>query len=467
MGKSCGRHRAQRSRRWSAGGTAATVAAAGVAATVVGLTPTLVASPQLLAQTYYLRGTNIGDEPTDAEFTAFMGRVFAGTATVPPSGPPTKIDYNAGFWPVSHGGLDDLKWDASVSQGAALLADEQIGDGDVVFAFSQGAVAASKYKGEHANTGATFVLVENPNRANGGVLSRFAGLKIPILDVTFSGATPDNGDLTLDIARQYSGWSDFPTYPLNLLATANAVLGIVYLHGPTQRVEDLEAQLAAIPTDDPDYYQQHGNTTYYLIPTDRLPLLRPFGGIVPEPILVALNEPLRVLVETGYDRTDYSTPTRAQLLPKIDPVELTRDLADATAAGVAKGLASAGISPAPAATADQAPDSLAAPDLGERREAQQAATTLTADDDAGAGAGGGGGETAEAPAARKAPGAKLRKALRDLAPKIGATAEQRAERKAERAAKRETERATASEQSEDRSAPESDDKSEPADREAG
>ncbi len=450
------------------------MAAAGVAATVVGLTPTLVASPQLLAQTYYLRGTDIGDEPTDAEFTAFMGRVFAGTETVPPGGPPTKIDYNAGFWPVSHGGLDDLKWDASVAQGAALLADEQIGDGDLVFAFSQGAVAASKYKGEHANTGATFVLVENPNRANGGVLSRFAGLKIPILDVTFSGATPDNGDLTLDIARQYSGWSDFPTYPLNLLATVNAVLGIVYLHGPTQRVEDLEAQLAAIPTDDPDYYQQHGNTTYYLIPTDRLPLLRPFGGIVPEPVLAALNEPLRVLVETGYDRTDYSTPTRAKLIPKINPVELTRDLADATADGIAKGLASAGISPAPAdvgADTDQeAPESLAAPDLDDRREARQAASaSLAADDDDDAG------ETAEAPATRKAPAAKLRKALRDLAPKIGTMAEQRAEQRAERKAQREakreadreTERDAASERAEVRAQTTPDDKSEPADREAG
>lgn len=166
------------------------VAAAGVTATVVGLTPTLAASPDLLAQTYYLRGTNIGDEPTDAEFTAFMDRVFAGTGTAALDDDPRKIDYNAGFWPVSRGGFDDLKWDASVAQGAALLGQEHIGAGDVVFAFSQGAVAASKYKGEHPDTGATFVLVENPNRPNGGVLARFAGLKIPVLDVTFSGATP-------------------------------------------------------------------------------------------------------------------------------------------------------------------------------------------------------------------------------------------------------------------------------------
>ncbi|CAJ1582002.1 PE-PPE domain-containing protein [[Mycobacterium] wendilense] len=418
-----GRHRAQRDRRWSAGATASVVAAAGVTATVVGLTPTLAASPDLLAQTYYLRGTNIGDEPTDAEFTAFMDRVFAGTGTAALDDDPRKIDYNAGFWPVSRGGFDDLKWDASVAQGAALLGQEHIGAGDVVFAFSQGAVAASKYKGEHPDTGATFVLVENPNRPNGGVLARFAGLKIPVLDVTFSGATPDNGDLTLDIARQYSGWSDFPTYPLNLLATANAVAGIVYLHGPTQRVEDLAAQLEAIEAVEGAYYQQRGDTTYYLIPTDRLPLLRPFDGIVPEPILAAVNEPLRVLVETGYDRTDYSAPTRAKLIPKINPVELAEDLAEATGRGISKARAPEGDSAPTADADDEAPQPLAAAAeqppaqdpaqdlersdrsaalrLKDRREARRAALA---------------GADRDSSTTRKA-GSHLKKALRALAPK--------------------------------------------------
>lgn len=336
------------------------VATAGAA--VLGMTPTLSASPELAANVYYLRGTNIGDEPTDIEYRDFMGRVLDGTNTPLPAGGYDQVVYNAGFWPVSRNGLDDLKWDASVQEGIDSLDSKAPGSGDVVFGFSQGAVAISKYREDpaHQNTGATYVLVENPNRANGGLLPRFEGLTIPILDITFTGATPDTDDDTIDIARQYSGWSDFPTYPLNLLATANAVAGIYYLHGNTQR-QLTEADLeAARNSGNPDYYQSaedNGtNTTYYLIPTDRLPLLMPFTGIVPENVLDAVDAPLRVLVEAGYDRSDYSKPTRAQLIPKVNPVDLAKDLADATAQGIAAGLKQTNDSAPTAASFDTSED---------------------------------------------------------------------------------------------------------------
>jgi len=225
-------------------------AAAVAGALVLGLTPTMSAAPQLAAATvYYLRGTNIGNEPTDEQYRSFIGQVLEGTETL--ADLPTaddKVAYNAGFWPVSRGGLHDLTWNASVAQGVQSLGDKEP-DGAVIFGMSQGAVVASQYKAEHpAGTGNTFVLVENPARPNGGVLSRFPGLSIPILDVTFSGATPDNGDPTIDVARQYDGWADFPTYPLNLLATANAILGVALVHGSTQTqltAADIEEAQAA------------------------------------------------------------------------------------------------------------------------------------------------------------------------------------------------------------------------------
>jgi hypothetical protein len=343
VGKSQGRHRAPRTKKRVPIAGAAALAAAGAA--VLGLTPTLQASPELAASTYYLRGTNIGDEPTDAEFRAFMARVFDGTDETEPS--PVEIEYNAGFWPVSHGGLDDLTYDASVEQGVDHLALKNPQNGDVVFAFSQGAVAASKYKAANENTGATYILVENPSRPNGGVMTRFEGLTIPILDITFSGPTPENGDKTIDIARQYDGWADFPVYPLNFLATANALLGIVYVHGRTQRVEDLTTQIENIETGpgaDPMYYQPAkpgANTEYYLIPTERLPLLMPFESIgVPDQILDAVDPPLRYLVELGYDRTDYSKPTGVGLFPALNPVEVATGFADAVSEGVAIGTGS-------------------------------------------------------------------------------------------------------------------------------
>ena len=71
----------------------------------------------------------------------------------------------------------------------------------------------------------SFVLVANPNRPDGGLLSRFPGFSIPFMGFTFNGATPANVYPTIDYAIQYDGAADFPQYPLNLLATANAMAG--------------------------------------------------------------------------------------------------------------------------------------------------------------------------------------------------------------------------------------------------
>jgi hypothetical protein len=81
----------------------------------------------------------------------------------------------------------------------------------------------------------------------------------------------------------------------------------------------------------------------------------PFNGIVPKPVLDALDPPLRALTELGYDRSDYGTPTPAKLFPAVKPVDLTKDLSDATANGVATGLAESG-APVPAVTPSAAPE---------------------------------------------------------------------------------------------------------------
>ena len=117
-----------------------------------------------------------------------------------------------------------------------------------MFAYSQSARVASiekaaliaEYNQEDPATyhHVSFVLIANPNRPNGGILERFNGLHIPILNVTFDGATTTASPIvdgsylypTADISRQYDGWSDFPAYPLNLLADVNALAGIQYLH---------------------------------------------------------------------------------------------------------------------------------------------------------------------------------------------------------------------------------------------
>ncbi|MBB3603193.1 hypothetical protein FHT40_002854 [Mycolicibacterium sp. BK556] len=292
--------------------------AAAVAAVAVGLTPTVSTAPVLTAATVdYLRGTNIGWTPTDQEYRDFISRVLDGTDTAADTPASSgNIPYNAGFWPFSHNSIFDLTWNQSVAQGVKNVETKDPQD-DVLFGLSQGAVVLSRYKAAHPEgTGNTFVLVENPSRPNGGILERFAGLYIPVLDISVSGATPDNGDTTVDVARQYDGWADFPKYPLNVLATINAIMGMVYVHGQTQ-TELTAADIDAAKAGGSAYYQQHGDTTYYLIRTPLVPILMPLKGIVPDPILGAIDPVLRTFIEMGYDRSDYSTPQKAQLLPGI------------------------------------------------------------------------------------------------------------------------------------------------------
>lgn len=295
------------------------VALAGVAA--IGIAPTLSASPELLASLHYLRGTNIGGVPTEEQYLDFVKVVVDGSGVTPPDAPYKNVPYNGGFRPFSHGGFSDLTYDDSVQQGVQLLAGQQPAAGDVIFGYSQGAVAASLYKATH--TGNTYILVENPSRANGGVMQRFTGITIPFIDVTFSGATPNNGDLTIDVTRQYDGWADFPRYLWNPLAVANAVMGILLIHGDTQ-TELTAAELeAAQASGDSDYYQYHAgsNTHYYVIKTYPIPLLMPVEGILPDSLIAALDAPLRSFIETAYDRTDYSESAPASIFEPLDLTE--------------------------------------------------------------------------------------------------------------------------------------------------
>lgn len=313
------RHRVKKTDRRNASGSALGIAAIAVAgAAALGVAPTLSTSPDLMASLHYLRGTNIGTIPTDGEFTDFIDRVLIGAGADRPEQPYQKVPYNAGFRPFSHGGFRDLTYDASVAQGVERLAGQNPAPGDIIFGFSQGAVAASVYKGEQ--TGNTYVLVANPGRANGGVLQRFKGFKLPLVDVTFSGATPDNGDLTIDVARQYDGWADFPTYLWNPVAVVNAFMGIAMVHGHTQwelTADDLDEAREA----GSDYYQfdSDSNTAYYVIRTYPVPLLMPLQSFLPASFIAALDAPLRAFIETAYDRSDYSKPTRASLFRPLRP----------------------------------------------------------------------------------------------------------------------------------------------------
>ncbi len=277
-------------------------------------------------------------------------------------------------------GANDLTFDASVGEGTSLVDAEltaalaRSGDSDiptVIFGYSQSSVIATMAKRQLAGQAATesstpavsFVLLANPNRPNGGINERFAGSELAKLGWTFSGATPtDTPFTTIDVARQYDLFADFPTYPRNLVATANAVVALFYgAHDYTG---------VTINTDDPGYdpntvVQHQGDTTYYFIPTSQLPLLRPLRDAGVDPVLVDAAEPaVRVLVEAGYDRsTPFGQPTTAQAGPVRNPAQLRSDFAAAVEEGKAilqAAKADAAVAkplkkPAAAATRHQAP----------------------------------------------------------------------------------------------------------------
>jgi hypothetical protein len=184
-----------------------------------------------------------------------------------------------------------------------------------------------------------FGLIANPMRPNGGILERFAPLgTIPIVDLTFYGASPTQtagagpGEITTyDIARQYDGFSDFPTNPLFVLSDVNAAVGIVLVHPDVSSVSMQDAVLQ----------DEYGDTRYYLVPTYPVPLLMPLEEQIPTvgPILADMLDPaVRLLVEAGYDRTiSPGQPTSANLLYFPNPIALAENLPIAMATGLDNG----------------------------------------------------------------------------------------------------------------------------------
>jgi len=215
------------------------------------------------------------------------------------------------------------------------------GDSFIVYGYSQSStiatfekIALAKQYPNGDGPTVSFILTANGNRPNGGILARGPeGLTIPIAGLTFSGPTPTNTQYTtIDISRQYDGWSDQPTNPLNLLAEVNAVFGMYYLHQNYDEVtlgQGIKQDVV-------------GDTTYYLVRTPILPMLLPLDSVpvVGHPLADTLDPFFRVLVEAGYDRTiSPGTPTNWNLLYFPNPVDLAHNLVVAIPTGLDNGVA--------------------------------------------------------------------------------------------------------------------------------
>lgn len=120
--------------------------------------------------------------------------------------------------------------------------------------------------------------------------------------------------------------------------------------------------------EDPRVVEQepYGDTEYYLIAAERLPLLIPLQRIgVPEPILAVVDAPLRVLVEASYVR-DVSPGEHVQfsLLPSTGPITLGVNVVRAIPVGIDDGLEEAGFERALGTTPPDHPYGVGGDDQG-------------------------------------------------------------------------------------------------------
>ena len=144
------------------------------------------------------------------------------------------------------------------------------------------------------------MLAADPNNPDGGLLERFKGFDIPFLNVHFNGATPPNSPYPTSIYTiQYDGIADAPQYPLNIVSDLNAFLGYFVLHSTYPFLTPEQVAGAVQLATSPGYT---GNTTYYMVMTQNLPLIQfirdiPYAG---PPIADIFQPDLRVLVDLGY-----------------------------------------------------------------------------------------------------------------------------------------------------------------------
>jgi PE-PPE domain len=366
-------------------------------AVVIGVASTITSAVTLAATALIVPGTGDPDPDAVTNYKPNARDYYiapfnpACTADSNPECNLVGIPYIAQFWPFPFpgwGGLSGATWDVSVASGVASLNSTLIntltnnpGEDIIIFGYSQGAKVVSIEKQTLANVENkdqfSFVLIGNIVRPNGGLFERLAILgHVPILDTTFGEPTPtDTGIQTTDIAFEYDGVSDFPLYPINLLAVANALAGFEYIHGdylnPTSKNPGAlpygytpETLQAAV--NDPANRQTFGDTTYVTIPATTLPILQPLRDLgasngataITEPIADLIEPTLRVLIDLGYDRSiNPGQPSPARLVPIINPVELTVDLAEAAVKGVEDALGAIGGTPLSPSTPPSPTDS--------------------------------------------------------------------------------------------------------------
>jgi hypothetical protein len=240
-------------------------------------------------------------------------------------------------------GTKDITFNLSLARGITSL-DTQIGQSFAagatslgVFGYSQGAqlvsLAMPQLATVYSPSQLSFTLIGDPLNPNGGLFARFPGLNLPTLGVTFGGGTPSDLFPTTIYTREYDGFADFPQYPINILADANAVAGIEFVHGGYLSLTPQQVATGFLLPGSAALGTPNSMTNYYMIPTPNLPLLDPVRAIplIGTPIADLLQPDMTYLVNWGYGNPLYGYSTGPANV--ITPFGFLPPLSDTTALG--------------------------------------------------------------------------------------------------------------------------------------
>ena len=339
---------------WLASG--AVVVAAGITFTIPATGPGAI--PTLYGAAVELAGTTLGVGGTFEGYALTIPWNFYGTI-VPPGDTYQPVPYPAiiGFnIPVVSDlpGLSDMPyWPQTMSQSVAkgvaftksAIAALPAGEETTIIGMSQGAMVVETVRADLANDpnytanaqNYHFIMLGNPYRPNGGMLTRFESFNGTLFESLFGipygrPGPADSPFPTTDYSNQYDPVSDFPAY-FNPLSIANATVGFVFQHAvPGYFFDD--------PNNPNRVETTVGNTTYVLLP-QHLPLLYPFhvaASFVGLQRFVDFAEPiLRVFVEMGYDRT--ADPSQVKEFSFVTPPEKFAEAMQQLPGAIAEALA--------------------------------------------------------------------------------------------------------------------------------
>jgi PE-PPE domain/PE family len=260
-----------------------------------------------------------------------------------------------GLYPIF--GVKDLTLDISLARGVTTLDNaitSVLGPAPSakvvsVFGVSQSAIIASmempKLLAEGYNSSnAFFTLVGDPSNPNGGLLSRFPGVSIPSLGITFGTSTPSNDFPTTVWTAEYDGFADFPRYPIDFLADLNALLGIAYVHGSYLFLTPSQLASATLLPGSHAIDPANGLTDYYMMRTENLPLLEPLRAVpvVGNPLADLMQPDLKALVNWGYGDPNFGYSTSPANLPTpfgfLPPLSATTALGPLLVSGTQQGI---------------------------------------------------------------------------------------------------------------------------------